>query len=132
VAPYWFPSTDYGSEPPPPAPVDEADSPLAAQVGNLAEEVERMREDQAARDAAPPPTNPTAPEVEKEESSVKTLLIYRDGRRMEVQSFAIQGQNLWVFTNQGSRRVALSDLDLAATKQSNEERGIDFLPSDQH
>jgi hypothetical protein len=109
--------------------VEEPDSgQLAAQVGNLAVEVERMREDQAARDLAPPPENPPAPPAE----AAKTLLIYRDGRRVEVQNYAIQGQSLWVFTSQGSHRVPLADLDLKATKQSNEERGVDFLPPDQH
>lgn len=127
VAPYWFPSTaEYDSEPLPAASAEEPESQLAAQVGNLAEEVERMREDQTARDAAPPPTR--SPVSRVEESPVKTLLVYRDGRRVEVQNYAILGPSLWVFTGQGSRQVALSDLDLAATKQSNEERGIDFLP----
>jgi hypothetical protein len=64
-----------------------------------------------------------------EEAPVKTLLIYRDGRRVEVQNYAILGPTLWVFAGQVSRRVPLADLDLAATKQSNEERGIDFLPT---
>lgn len=132
VAPYWFPSTtDYETEPPPEPSAEQPDtSQLADQVGNLAVEVERMREDQAARDTAPPPIAP--PAAQAEEPPVKTLLIYRDGHRSEVQNYAILGQSLWVFSNQGSHRVPLADLDLAATKQSNEERGVDFLPPDQH
>ena len=125
VYPYWWPSTNYESEQPS-APAPEPESQLANQVANLANEVEWLREDQAARTAPAPPT------AEIPEKSPATILVYRDGRRVEIQNYAIQGQTLWVFSEESTRRVALGDLDLAATKQSNEERGVDFVtPSSQ-
>ena len=52
VYPYWMPSGGYETEEaPPPAPEPEPENQLAAQVGNLAAEVEMMREDQALRDS---------------------------------------------------------------------------------
>ena len=124
VYPYWFPSGGYETdEPAPPAAEPEPD-PLAAQVGNLAAEVELMREDQAARDSrgAPRPQASAAPE----EELPTTLLVYRDGHQVEVQNYAILGKTLWVFTDQRAQQVPLADLDLAATQHVNGERGIDF------
>jgi len=46
---------------------------------------------------------------------------------VEVQDYAIQGQTLWVFSNQMTRRVPLADLDLAATERVNGERGVEFV-----
>jgi hypothetical protein len=46
---------------------------------------------------------------------------------MEVQNYAIMGETLWVFSDQRTRRVPLADLDLAATKRVNGDRGVDFV-----
>jgi hypothetical protein len=126
VYPYWFPSMGYDSEQTAaPAPEPEQDNQLAAQVGNLAAEVELMREDQALRDsrAAPSPE----PSVSREEKPPATLLVYRDGHQVEVQDYAIVGNTLWVFSEQRTGRVPLADLDLAATQRANGERGVDFV-----
>jgi hypothetical protein len=124
VYPSWLPSSGYETDQPaPPAVEPEQDSPLAAQVGNLANEVEMMREDQARgnfRAAAPP--GPSAPEA----TPPTTLLVYRDGHQVEVQNYAILGKTLWIFSAQTTRRVALDDLDLTATRRVNGDRGVDF------
>jgi hypothetical protein len=124
VYPYWFPSMGNETEQPaPPAPVVEPD-PLAAQVGNLAAEVEMMREEQALRDSRG--VYP-APPAAAEEKPPTTLLVYRDGHQVEVQNYAIQGKTLWVFTDQRTRQVSLADLDLAATERANSDRGVEFV-----
>ncbi len=108
-----------------PSPIAEPDNQLAAQVSNLAEQVEMMREDQAMRDSrgAPAPEPPEA----AEEKPPTTLFVYRDGHQMEVQDYAILGKTLWVFSNQRTRQVPLADLDLAATQRVNGDRGVDFV-----
>src|SRR5208282_4760693 len=129
VYPYWFPSMGYETEQPaPPAPEPEQDTQLAAQVGNLATEVELMREDQALRDSRGAPS--AEPSLGAEEKPPTTLLVYRDGHQVEVQDYAILGKTLWVFSNQMTRRVPLADLDLAATQRVNGERGVDFVAPD--
>jgi hypothetical protein len=129
VYPYWFPSMGTETEPPaPPAPEPAQDTQLAAQVSNLATEVELMREDQALRDSRGAPS--AAPPLAAEEKPPATLLVYRDGHQVEVQAYAILGKTLWVFSNQMTRRVPLADLDLAATQRVNIERGIDFVAPD--
>lgn len=126
VYPYWMPSTGYQSEESaPPAPEPEPDPQLAAQVGTLATEVELMREDQARRDFQGAPAEPYGAAGEKPPT---TLLVYRDGRQVEVQDYAILGKTLWVFSNQTARQVPLADLDLGATERLNGDRGVEFVP----
>jgi hypothetical protein len=127
--PYWFPSTGYETEQPaPPVAEPEPGPQLAAQVGNLAVEVEMMREDQALRDSRGSP--PAEASVAPEEKPPTTLLVYRDGHQLEVQDYAIQGKTLWVFSGQKTQRVPLADLDLTATQRVNGERGVDFTAPD--
>jgi hypothetical protein len=127
--PYWFPSTGYETDQPAPPPPVEPDNQVAAQVGNLAAEVEMMREEQALRDSqmVAPPAQPAA-----EEKPPSTFFIYRDGRQLEVQNYAIVGKTLWVFSDQSTRRIPLADLNLIATRQFNEDRGVDFTLPESH
>jgi hypothetical protein len=126
VYPFWLPPIGYeNEEPAQPAPEVAQDNQLAAQVGNLAAEVEMMREEQALRESRGAPS--AQPSAAAEEKPPATVLVYRDGHQVEVEDYAIQGQTLWVFSNQLTRRVPLADLDLAATERVNEERGVEFV-----
>ena len=59
-----------------------------------------------------------------------TVLVYRDGRQVEVQNYAIQGDVLFDLTPGHPRKIPLSDLDLDATSKANDDRGLDFrLPN---
>jgi hypothetical protein len=109
----------------PPNAEPEQDPQLADQVGNLANEVEMMREDQAQRDY-----RGAAPSMGAEEKPPATVLVYRDGHQVEVQNYAIVGKTLWVISDQMTRRVPLADLDLAATQRVNGDRGVDFSAPD--
>jgi len=68
--------------------------------------------DNSTADATPPP----AP----------TVLVFKDGRKLEVANYAIVGPTLFDLTPGHARRVALADLDLGATRQQNEDRGVIF------
>jgi len=60
----------------------------------------------------------------------QTLLVFKDGHQVEVENYAIVGNTLYDLTEGHRRKVALSELDLAATAKENDDRGIDFqLPS---
>ncbi len=65
-----------------------------------------------------------APEVD--EKVTKTLLVFRDGHKTEAVNYAIVGQTLWIYTEQDSKKVPLADLDVAATKSANSDRGVTF------
>lgn len=55
-----------------------------------------------------------------------TLLVFKDGRKIEVENYAIVGPTLFDLTPGHPRRVALADLDLKATEQQNENQGVVF------
>jgi hypothetical protein len=65
-----------------------------------------------------------APEVD--EKVTKTVLVFRDGHKTEAVNYAIVGQTLWIYTEQDSKKVPLADLDVAATKSANSDRGVTF------
>jgi len=90
----------------------------------LRDEVERQPEEQAAPEQArltPPARRPSA-----EEEAPSAILVFRDGRRSEVQNFAIVGQTIWVFPAQRARKVPVSDLDVEATRKANADRSVEF------
>src|SRR5437879_226451 len=69
----------------------------------------------------PPARRPSA-----EEEAPSAILVFRDGRRSEVQNFAIVGQTIWVFPAQRARKVPVSDLDVEATRKANADRSVEF------
>jgi hypothetical protein len=61
-----------------------------------------------------------------------TLLVFKDGHKLEVENYAIIGATLFDLTLGHPRRVALADLDLDATRKQNDDRGVIFqLPAPQ-
>jgi hypothetical protein len=70
--------------------------------------------------------DPPAPELPQE----PTLLVFNDGRKLEVGNYAIVGATLFDLTPGHPRKVALADLDLDATRKQNDDRGVIFqLPA---
>ncbi|HKW66650.1 MAG TPA: hypothetical protein VJP04_05135 [Terriglobales bacterium] len=99
-------------------------SDLNNQIEQLREELERMREQQSsprAAAAAPPPADDA-----REEPPVSTTLVFRDGRRSQVENYAVVGNTLWVFNDQRRTKIPIAELDVKATQQVNEDRGVDF------
>jgi len=66
-------------------------------------------------------TAPTAPDALE-----PTMLVFKDGHKLEVENYAIIGQTLFDMTPGHARKVPLADLDLEATRRQNDERGITF------
>lgn len=73
-----------------------------------------------------PSTQPTANDPPATAIIPSTLLVFRDQHRQEIRNYAIVGQTLWNFAPQRTQKIALSQLDLAATVQANDERGVTF------
>jgi hypothetical protein len=83
-----------------------------------------------------PPVSDVAPsrQSERADSSPEgpeaandpTLLVFKDGRKLEVGNYAIVGATLFDLTPGHSRKVAVADLDLEATRKQNDDRGIVF------
>ena len=74
--------------------------------------------------AAPPVLPSIVPEID--DRAPMTVLVFHDGHKTEARNYAIVGQTLWIYTEQDSKKVPLADLDVAATKEANSDRGITF------
>jgi hypothetical protein len=55
-----------------------------------------------------------------------TILVFKDGHQLEVANYAIVSQTLYDLTPGHPRKIALADLDLAATQKQNDDHGIPF------
>ncbi|HXJ86234.1 MAG TPA: hypothetical protein VMS18_05415 [Candidatus Binatia bacterium] len=82
------------------------------------------------RDAAPAHfaerTEREAPAVDPDPPLPPTLLVFKDGRTVEIGNYAIQGSTLFDLTPGHRRKILIADLDLDATRKQNDERGITF------
>ena len=99
-------------------------SDLTSQIEQLREELRQLREQQSVPTVAAAPAPPPAPE--KQEPPTPTTLIFRDGRRSQVENYAIVGNTLWVFHDQRRQKIPIAELDLQATQQANQDQGVDF------
>jgi hypothetical protein len=55
-----------------------------------------------------------------------TLLVFKDGHKVEVSNYAIVGTTLFDLTPGHPRHIAVADIDLEATRKENDEHGIIF------
>jgi hypothetical protein len=59
-----------------------------------------------------------------------TVLVFRNGKRLEVRNYAIVGNEIVNLSGTGPRKIAVSDLDLNATSRVNDDRAVNFrLPA---
>jgi len=91
---------------------------------SLAEQRMRREHDQDLYARSDPPPQQHA--EERTESTLATVLIFRDERKQEVQNYAVVGQTLWIFEPRGTKKIPLSQLDIPETAKANDERGVDF------
>ena len=111
---------------------------LANQMESLKDEIHSLREQQASQQApaAPSAAIPgqplTRPESHAQQTFPVTIFVYRDGHEMEARDYAIFGEMLWVFDGQTARKFPLSDFNIPASRQVNEEHGVEFPLSDHH
>jgi hypothetical protein len=73
------------------------------------------------------PQRPQAAPAAAPEEQDPTVLIFRDGRHLEVRNYAIVGQMLWDFDSKSTQKIPLAELDLDATRKLNDERGMEFV-----
>jgi hypothetical protein len=80
-----------------------------------------------------PPSNDSPQEAPLAQSAADpeppqppTTLIFKDGHQIEVNNYAIVSQTLYDLTPGHPRKIALADLDLAATQKQNDDHGVSF------
>lgn len=90
-------------------------------IDRLEDEVARLREQ---RETQPQTREDSGPQTET--PSQPTLLVFRDKHTQEVQNYAIVGGTLWIFSEQRATKLPLSWLDIEATTEANDDRGVNF------
>lgn len=82
----------------------------------------------SAQTSSARPVAPPAPEKASSsfESQPETVLIFKDGHRLEITNYAIQGTTLFNLSGEGPRRIDTADLDVVATMKENDDRGVEF------
>jgi len=81
-----------------------------------------VKDAEPAHNAEAAPAGPPTPEP----AQPPTVLVFKDGRQLQVANYAIVGQTLYDLTAGHPRKVALADLDLEATQKLNEDHGVIF------
>jgi hypothetical protein len=99
---------------------------LQAELDEVRQQQAAERQQYALNTPADTPRPIPAARPRQETPAPPTVLIFRDGHQAEVHNYAVVGQTLWIFSEERARKVALADLDLDATRKSNEERGVEF------
>lgn len=85
----------------------------------------RSRPAQSRRSSQPPANDPPATPI-----IPPTVLVFRDQHKEEIRNYAIVGGTIWCFTPQRTEKIPLASLDLPATVQANDDRGVVFrLPT---
>jgi hypothetical protein len=92
------------------------------------------RRGSGANSYIPPIQDVPAPHTQSADASVAdpdppqapTTLVFKDGHKLDVGNYAIVGQTLFDLTAGHARKIALADLDLEATRQLNDDRGVQF------
>src|ERR1017187_143623 len=131
VAPYYIPAYDasYGYDASIGGPYMYSGPPAEQTlhiVVDLPPAERRVVEDE---ESLPPPMKSKPDSVATDARDAKpidpTVLVFRDGHQQEVTNYAIMDQTLYVFDNR-TQKIALTDLDVAATIKLNDDRGVDF------
>jgi hypothetical protein len=136
AAPYYYPFFDWGGDysgAGAPGPYDDSgygpDPAIDAMLRNqaaLGQQVQRLTaqlndmvygqgyQQQAAapQEQAPPP--------------IPITLVLRSGEQLRVQNYAVTGNTFWDFTQTGTRKIPLSNIDIAASTRATQANGAEF------
>jgi len=134
MAPYYYPFGDYGTSSFNPYPYDPADEPnpsanadvtanlLGEQIQRLSAQVEQLRSEQQPA----PPVNVSQAPQEAPPAAAPITVVLRDGQRLQVANYAVMDRVFWDFSKQPARRIAVADIDVAASAKATEAAGGEF------
>jgi hypothetical protein len=96
------------------------DVQLAMEIQKLSDEIEDLKSEQNRGSNQPG----GSVSMSVQPPATATTFVFRDGHRVSATNYAIAGQTLWIFSENMAKKVALAELDLAATEQVNAANGI--------
>jgi hypothetical protein len=136
VAPYYYPAfdssggTDYSAAPYDdsgngPGP-DPATDPMMMNQAALGQQVQRLTAQMNdLMNSQGPPPSAAAPQPETQ-PTVPVTLVLRNGEQLQVQNYAVTDNTFWAFAQHGTRKIPLSNIDLAASAKATQANGGDF------
>jgi len=135
IAPYYFPAydTSNGYDTGGAGPYVYSGPPTDQTLHIVVDLPPAKRRAAEDEESLPPPMKSNLDNVAAAARDAKpidpTVLVFRDGHQQEVTNYAIMGQTVYVFDKR-TQKIALTDLDVAATIKLNDDRGVDFhLPA---
>jgi hypothetical protein len=106
---------------------DDTVNTLVRQIRNLSENVQQLQaEITLAQTQAPTALAPEAATPPSKPPATPVTFIFKDGKRIPSQGYAIMGQTMWILTPGGPVRVALKDIDVVETRKANITEVIRF------
>jgi hypothetical protein len=109
-------------------------SGLQSELQQLRQEIADLKESQMlsskieaateAPDVNPHSSEPNAPQSQDSTSEPIAVVVLHDARTVELHNYVITGRTLWNLMAGGMEEIALDDLDVAATRELNESRGL--------
>ena len=129
---YFNPYYSFGSYSYDPTAGTSSYTDLSSEIGNLDAQVQELRDENDSLrsdidESRRPPSQPTVGPSISSSNEPPTVLVFKDGHRLEVQNYAVVGQTLWILSDARANKVPLADLDLNQTIKTNNERGVEFL-----
>lgn len=105
-----------GYDPYPPGP-DPETAYLSSQVEQLSNQLSAVEQQgpppMAAQGASAAPVKPIT-------------LVLKDGRRLQVQNYAVMDQTFWDFTSQPVKKILLANINVAESQRESAANGADF------
>jgi hypothetical protein len=89
---------------------------LGDQINRLGAEVEQLKYGQPPAPAQPDPQPAQTP----------VTLVLRNGQQLKVQNYAVMDQTFWDFSSQPTRKIPISNIDVAASARATTANGGDF------
>ena len=99
---------------------------LGDQVAQLSAQVEALRNERAVSNYAPAYNAPITDPPADNSSTAPVTLVTKSGKQLQVKNYAVMGQYIWDFSVQPAKRIAISSLDLNASRVVTEGSGGEF------
>jgi hypothetical protein len=64
--------------------------------------------------------------AQEETPSAPLTLVLRDGKQVEMKSYAVMGQQIWDFSSQPIKKIDIASINLEASRKATEANGGEF------